>query len=266
MVVIRCFRLFDARVGSWSRVGLLAAVAVVMAGSCLHPVAPESTSPPRAGRAARGAPAGAAARPALTLAHPRLLHLVLPSGMRLLLDEDPHATAAGAVSIVTGGSSADPVGAEGLAHLVEHLAYRAVDPAVPGAGAGEPSGNRRDRLTRLGAVASNAHTTHDCLIFYELGPTARLDALLTLATSRLVRPLVGVDEDAFVRERRIVGNEILLREDPRRGAWAIHALMPALFPPSHRYARPTAGTDGSRRKLTLAQARAYAAQNFVPNG
>ena len=107
--------------------------------------------------------------------------------MRLLLDEDPHATAAGAVSIVTGGSSADPVGAEGLAHLVEHLAYRAVDPATPGAGAGEPSGNRRDRLTRLGAVASNAHTTHDCLIFYELGPTARLDALLTLATSRLVR-------------------------------------------------------------------------------
>src|SRR6185369_17527500 len=57
---------------------------------------------------------------------------VLPSGLRLLLEEDPYATLAGVVSVVRGGSGANPAGGEGLAHLVEHLTYRAVDP--PGAG------------------------------------------------------------------------------------------------------------------------------------
>src|SRR6185295_13921788 len=37
-----------------------------------------------------------------------------------------------------------------------------------------------------------------------------------------------------------------------------------LFPAKHPYARPLGGTPESRRGLTLAQARAYASQNFRP--
>ena len=55
--------------------------------------------------------------------------MILPSGLRLLLEEDPDATLAGVVSVVRGGSGADPAGGEGLAHMVEHLTYRAVDGA-----------------------------------------------------------------------------------------------------------------------------------------
>ena len=191
----------------------------------------------------------------------------MPSGLRVLLDEDPHATVAGAVSVVTGGSTADPPGADGLAHLVEHLVYRAVDstpPAAAGPADGKRNLTRRDALTRHAVVAMNAHTTPDCLFFYEFAPPSRLDDLLGLAIARLADPLVGVSEEAFALERRIVGNESRFREDTRRTAWAANELYPILFPPPHPYARPTGGTDDSRRKLTLDQARGYAAKTFRP--
>jgi len=216
----------------------------------------------------------ASSRPALD--HPRLQATVLPSGLRVLLDEDPHATVAGAVTVVPGGATADPPGAEGLAHLVEHLVYRAVDPtlptlptlppspAAPGAPAGQRDITRRDAFTHDAVVAMNAHTTPDCLLFYEFGPPSRFEDLLGLTIARMGDPLVGVSEGAFALERRIIGAESRFREDRRRTAWAANELYPVLFPAPHPYARPTGGTDDSRRKLTLDQARAYAAKTFRP--
>src|SRR5262245_43701880 len=133
-------------------------VAVLGAGGCIEATAP---APLRAERPVRPAP-----RPESAPARSSLKELLLPSGLRLLLDEDPFATTVGVVSVVAGGAAADPVGAEGLGHLVEHLTFRAVDPA---AGGQRPS-TRWDRLTRYAAAEANGHTTRDCLIFYEFGP------------------------------------------------------------------------------------------------
>ena len=242
----------------------MGALALLAVGACITPVDGSPPTAARAGRPARRAASARAGDPGdAGLAHPRMREMTLPSGLRLLLDEDPHATVAGVVSVVAGGSSADPPGAEGLAHLVEHLVYRAVDPTPP-APAGAAALNRRDLLTRHAAVAMNAHTTPDCLFFYEFGPPARLEDLVGLAAARLADPLAGVGEEAFAVERRIVGNESLFRDDMHRTAWAANALFPVLFPPPHPYARPTGGTEESRRKLTLEQARSYAAKKFRP--
>jgi zinc protease len=238
---------------------LLAVTACVAPGDNVSPTAMRAQRPQRSPARARAD----ASRPALT--RPRLQDTVLPSGLRVLLDEDPHATVAGSVTVVTGGSAADPPGAEGLAHLVEHLVYRAVDPpppAAPGAAAGPRGVTRQDALTHDGAVAMNAHTTPDCLFFYEFAPPSRFEDLLRVAIARMADPLVGLGEEAFALERRIIGNESRFREDMRRAGWAANELYPVLFPPPHPYARPTGGTDESRRKLTLEQARSYAATTF----
>lgn len=250
--------------GASVRVTLLGGAAALLAvGACISPVGrPTAESGARSGRYVSAGAGTTPARSRLTQA--RLQETVLPSGMRLLLDEDPFATAIGTVSIVPGGASSDPAGAEGLAHLVEHLVYRAVDPPSPGRPPDEARLNRRERLTRYGMTALNAFTTPDSLIFYELGPPARLEAVLALAGARLCDPLVGVDEEGFGRERRIVGNEYLFREDPRQGGWAAGVLYPSMFPAAHPYARPIAGSDESRRRLTLAAARSWAAATFRP--
>jgi zinc protease len=183
--------------------------------------------------------------------------VLLPSGLRLLLDEEPGATTAGVVSVVAGGSTEDPIGGEGLAHLVEHLTFRAVDAAAG-------PGTRWDRLTRLAVAEVNGFTTRDALVFYEFAPAAELDALLALETARLTAPLPAVDDEVFAIERQVVGSEHLYREDPRAGGWAANALLPRLFAAPHPYARGLSGTDESRRKLTLADARAFAARIFRP--
>lgn len=184
--------------------------------------------------------------------------MILPSGLRLLLEEDPNATLAGVVSVVRGGSGADPAGGEGLAHMVEHLTYRAVD----GASGARPALTRWDRLIQLATAEMNGHTTPDCLFFYEFAAPHQLRGLLALAAARLGDPLAGVDERAFDLERQIIGSEHLVRADPRAGQWAVNALFPRLFPAQHPYARPTGGTEESRRHFSFAEARAYTSRTF----
>jgi zinc protease len=164
------------------------------------------------------------------------------------------------VSIVRGGSTLDPAGQEGLAHLVEHLTYRAVDPA-PGGG---HLVTRWDRLTKQATVDMNGFTLPDCLQFYEFGPPARLPDLLALEAARLAHPLAGVDDSAVALEKQVIGSEHLLRTDARMGGGAGNVLFPLLFPAGHPYAHGPGGTDDSRGKLTFADARAYAARSFTP--
>lgn len=202
--------------------------------------------------------------------HPGISHVVLPSGLMIVLEQDIHATAVGVVAVVRGGSSADPQGKEGVAHLVEHLTYRAVDgkaeAALPLAAAPpKPSRETRwEKLIRYAATATNAFTSPDSISFFEFGPPTRLRWLLDVEAARLAAPLAGVDEGAVALERQVIASENELRDDPRLGAWASRQLYPLLFPAGHPYARPISGTAESRAGLTLADARAYAAQNFHP--
>jgi len=182
-----------------------------------------------------------------------------------------HASAAGVIAVVRGGSTSDPDGREGLAHLVEHLTFRAVDvtPGTPLPLASRDAkstvrATRRERLLRYTAAGTNGLTSTDAMTFFEFGPPTRLPWLLELESARLTDPLVGVDETAVALERRVIAAEADLRDDPRTGLWASSHLFPLLFPPGHPYARPVSGTPPSRAQLTLADARAFASAAFRP--
>jgi zinc protease len=195
---------------------------------------------------------------------------VLPSGLLIVVEQDPHATAVGVVAVVHGGSSADPQGKEGLAHLVEHLTYRGVDATaeapLPLSTAAHASSHetRWEKLIRYAATGTNGMTSHDSISFFEFGPPTRLRWLLDVEAARLAAPLAGVDEGAVSLERQVISSENELRDDPRMGSWATRQLYPLLFSASHPYGRPVSGTAASRAGLTLADARAYVAQNFHP--
>src|SRR5262245_46229902 len=101
---------------------------------------------------------------------------VLPSGLRLGVESGETRGMVAVVTVVGSGSSADPAGREGLAHLIEHLVYHAH------AKAERPA---NDRLLRLGALY-NADTTVDMTRFYEVAPAASLSSLLDMAAERIV--------------------------------------------------------------------------------
>jgi zinc protease len=185
----------------------------------------------------------------------KMVNLVLPSGMRIVVEEDRSQPLVAVVAIVDVGSAQDPIGKEGLAHLVEHLTFRA-----------KPDGKlqRSNLLSFAGAGLWNADTSHDLTRYIAVGPTEALPQMLTIEGGRLLSPLAGVDARAFDVERGVVKNEILERDEHGRSTAVYTHLYGALYPPGHPYHRPVAGTEGSVASLTLADAEAFVKQYYVP--
>jgi zinc protease len=179
----------------------------------------------------------------------------LPSGMRVLLEVDHTQPVVGVASVIDCGSVQDPPGKEGLAHLIEHLTFRA----------------RQDGKTQLsnqldfaGAGARNALTEHELTLFYEIGPRESLPALLALEGSRLARPLSGIDEDVLDAEREVVRNELLQRDENGQVTAAVVALGAALYPAGHPYARPVIGSQASLWGLKLVDAQGFVEKCYQP--
>jgi len=181
--------------------------------------------------------------------------LDLPSGARFVLEHDPSRPLAVVVTVVDVGSAGDPPGQEGLAHLVEHLAFRSrIDGQHP----------YTDVLETLGAGEWNAFTSHDLTVFYAAAAASTVRELLKVESTRLLDPLRGIDQQTFDVEREVVRNELRQRNELGRVSAVDTALAAALYPSGHPYARPVIGTEESLRALTLEQARAFVAQNYRP--
>src|SRR5262249_37603642 len=172
----------------------------------------------------------------------------IPSGLRLLVQEDHSAPIAIVVTVVGVGSGADPTGREGLAHMVEHLTFRA-----------HPADQEAlwDRLERAGAGQWNGLTDLDATVYYSAAASSSLPDLLRIEGSRIASALAGGDEAAGSREREVVRNE--LREKGETGfvgsimGW----MQQAVFPPGHPYGRPTGGTHESLDRIRLADVERF---------
>jgi zinc protease len=185
----------------------------------------------------------------------RMRDFRLQNGMRIVVEEDHSTPLVAVVAVVGVGSSNDPPGREGLAHFLEHLAFR----ARPGGGPTAWS-----QLETAGVGSFNASTSLDQTTYLELGSRDLLPRLLTLEAGRLLDPLAGVDQRVFDVEREVVRNELRQRGENQVGA-AFNYLQQAVFPPGHAYARPPIGTHESLTELTLDDARAFAALHYQPS-
>jgi zinc protease len=168
----------------------------------------------------------------------------LPSGLRVLVQEDHRAELVAVATVVGTGSSADPAGQEGLAHLVEHLCHRGVDA----------------RLKRTGATY-NATTEADRTTYYALAHREQLTELVAIEGRRLEALLDGVGPEIFDTERDVVRNEQRQRGgDPR----VVAALFRQIFPGGHPMARNFPGGRPDLSAVTLASAREFVARHYRP--
>src|SRR5262245_8224706 len=101
--------------------------------------------------------------------------------------------------------------------------------------------------------------------FYEVAPAASLPGLLDVVAERIQRPLAGVDDADFERERAIVENELNQRTETGVYGRVIAWMQTAFFPRGHPFARPIGGTRASLHRLTLADARAFVAEHYRPS-
>jgi zinc protease len=179
----------------------------------------------------------------------------LANGLQLLteVDGDPLAPLVSVVAVVEGGSSQDPPGKEGLAHLVEHLAYRAPD-------AGGVS--RRVRLQRLG-VEANAFVDADSTVYHATMTRRTLESFLPLAIEQLTEPLANLDESNFVAEKAVVISEMRRIAHGDVSPPGLRALLPLLFP--ERNAATSEAVAARLESLTLNDARSFAQSRYRPS-
>jgi len=140
----------------------------------------------------------------------------LPSGLKVVIEQDDVSSIAGIVVVVDAGSVDDPAGAHGMAHVLEHLVFRVRD------GSGD---SLQRRLIRLGAASFNATTGVERTTYYAFGPRQTLDEMVALVLDRLADPLRGAKEADVAKETSITAEEMRKRE----GAAGYEFLMPALL-------------------------------------
>lgn len=177
------------------------------------------------------------------------------SGLRVLVEQDARRPVVAVVTLVGSGGAGDPKGKEGLAHLVEHLAFRAHSAERP---------SRWGQLEAAGAGRLNASTSFDTTVYHELAPRESLPELLRIEGERLAAPLEGVTPEIFDVEREVVRNELRQRNETGFVGQVFSFIQQASFPENHPYARPVIGGHESLSALTLADAQSFVRKHYRP--
>jgi zinc protease len=172
------------------------------------------------------------------------------NGLRVVVIPDPGAGQITVTMRYRVGAMHDPQGRDGMAHLVEHLMFEHVWEGT----------TLYDRLD-VATTEWNAFTDVDTTTYVQRGPAANLEELLEIEGLRLGLGCRTITDDAFLRERDVVLNELRQRGDASAINAAIHE---ALFPAGHPYRRTPAGSEATVAAITKDEACAFVDTHYVP--
>lgn len=184
------------------------------------------------------------------------LHLTLPdNGLRVIVLPDDTTPLVAIAMRYEVGSNEDPVGKEGLAHLVEHLMFQK---------RGESSQPPVMAAFRALTVYVNAYTNWDSTNYDSLATKENLEPLLRLEAMRLYNQCENIDEATFERERDVVRNEI--RQRSGRPVDQVEYLIGKdVFPDDHPYQHLVGGNDESIANIKLEDACQFMKDYYTPS-
>lgn len=181
-----------------------------------------------------------------------------PSGLRVIFQEDHSQPIVSLTMVVDHGSTSDPIGKEGIAHVIEHLWFRSVHKGADG----RDLPKVWDILRELGANL-NAFTGPDNTTYLTVVPKEQLTAALRLESIRMREPAVGVTDEVLKVEREVVRNELRMRYE-NGGGDAYGYLFSKLYPQGHPYSRLGIGTHDSLNAITLGDIAQFTKINYGP--
>jgi hypothetical protein len=173
----------------------------------------------------------------------------------VVVHED-HSAPVAAVSMTHRvGSTHEPPGRTGFAHLFEHLMFTGSKHA--------PGDSFSRSLTPLGD-RTNAQTTEDRTSYEALVPSNGVETLLWLESDRMGFLLDDVDQADLDRQRDVVRNERRQLYDNRVFGTRDEVVRQALYPTGHPYSWPVIGSMADLSAATLADVRAFFRQHYAP--
>jgi zinc protease len=123
----------------------------------------------------------------------------MPNGLQVVLAPDPRSNQVFVAVRYATGHAHDPRGYRGMAHLVEHLTFRASRHLRAFEGT--------DIIERLGGGYS-AFTDLEETVYLSSAAARHLPTLLWLESERMAFSIAGVNPEALRLEKRIVSNEL----------------------------------------------------------
>ncbi len=176
------------------------------------------------------------------------------NGLQLIVVEDHSAPVAAYHTWYGVGSSLEEEGKTGLAHLFEHMMFKATEDY--------PEGGFDSALESLGANGLNAWTWLDETVYVQAVPVAALDKVAELESTRMTK--LVVDADALDSEREVVINERKLRVDNDPGGKLNEQLYATAFD-THTYGWPTIGWMTDLNGLSVDDCVSFYRTWYAPN-
>jgi zinc protease len=172
---------------------------------------------------------------------------VLPNGLTVVVHED-HKAPVVAVSVwYHVGSSYEPAGKTGFAHLFEHLMFQG-------------SENHKDEYFKpfelAGATDQNGTTWLDRTNYFETVPTTALDMALWMESDRMGHLLGAIGLPQLNEQRGVVQNEKRQDENQPYGR-ADELIQAEAFPANHPYHHDTIGSMDDLDKASLADVKQW---------
>ena len=184
--------------------------------------------------------------------YPGLYSHRLPSGLYILVEPMERVRSVALGVWVRAGSRDDPPGKGGLAHLLEHMAFKGT--------------MRRSALEIAQAIDAlggnlNGATGKESTFFYTTVLEEGLEAALEVLGEILTQPRLAPED--LERERTVILEEIREAEDNPQDV-ALRLLFEQLWADGHPLGRPVLGTLEAVSRLSVEDVRGFFKQHYRP--
>ena len=175
----------------------------------------------------------------------------MPNGLTVILLEEHSFPLVSVQMLYQSGSAAEVSGKTGLAHFLEHLAFR---------GSAQFPNARATELIYDSGGEWHGYTALDQTTYFATMPADQLDLLLRIEADRMAR--VVIDPAAIDAEKGAVITELHSYENDPASVLQEAVTRTALQ--AHPYGSPMAGYVSDVERLTIDDARAYYASHYAP--
>jgi predicted Zn-dependent peptidase len=175
----------------------------------------------------------------------------LPDGLTVIMLEDHSFPLVSVQMLYKSGSAAEVSGKTGLAHFLEHLAFRGSQ--------NFPQGRATELIYDAGGEW-HGYTAMDQTTYFSTMPKDQLDLLLKIEADRMAR--VIIDPASIAAEKGAVITELHSYENDPASVLQEAVTRTALQ--AHPYGSPMAGYVSDVERLTADDARAYYASHYAP--
>lgn len=176
-----------------------------------------------------------------------------PSGLRILFQSERTQPVVAITSVIDRGSEYDQEDVDGIAHVLEHLAFRANHGGI----------KNWDLISQMGGTI-NASTSVDWTNYMTIAPRDALVPLLRIEALRMKDGVKGVTEQDVTTESEIARNELRMRYENAAVSAAMEIIGSQLYPKGHPYARSTIGNHETLSNINLEKVREYINDNYKP--